>query len=341
MKPAPFAYLRPGSLADALAALAEAPDAKVLAGGQSLVPLLSMRLAAPGTLVDINGLPGLADVTVTDEGVRVGALARHADVLASADAARVQPLVALALANVAHPTIRNRGTTVGSLVHADAAAEMPVVLRLLGGSVEVESAARGRRTIPADELFLGPLESSVEHDEIAIGAFFPALPAGAGVAFEEIARRHGDYALCGVAALVDGDDACARGTSRSVTCRPSSTSPACPRSSWGDVALEQLDPADDIHATADYRAHLARVLTARVVRAAYDDAEGRLHERGAPLGPAHRERHRPRAPACPRAGCCPTRCATTSASPAPTSAASTASAAPARSSSTDGRCGPA
>ncbi len=111
----------------------------------------------------------------------------------------------MALANVAHPTIRNRGTTVGSLVHADAAAEMPVVLRLLGGSIEVESAARGRRTIPADELFLGPLESSVEHDEIATAAFFPALPAGAGVAFEEIARRHGDYALCGVAALVDGE----------------------------------------------------------------------------------------------------------------------------------------
>ena len=98
-------------------------------------------------------------------------------------------------------------------MHADAAAEMPVVLRLLGGSVEVESAARGRRTIPADELFLGPLESSVEHDEIAIGAFFPALPAGAGVAFEEIARRHGDYALCGVAALValDGDRDTVRG----------------------------------------------------------------------------------------------------------------------------------
>ena len=110
----------------------------------------------------------------------------------------------MALAHVAHATIRNRGTTVGSLVHADAAAEMPVVLTLLGGSLEVEGPG-GRRTIPADELYVGPLESSVHHDEIAVSAFFPALAPGAGVAFEEIARRHGDYALVGAAALVDGD----------------------------------------------------------------------------------------------------------------------------------------
>ena len=106
---------------------------------------------------------------------------------------------------MAHATIRNRGTTVGSIIHADAAAEMPAVLMLLGGSVEVESSS-GRRTIPADELFLGPLETSLRHDEIAVEAFFPALPAGAGVAFDEIARRHGDYALCGVAALVRVED---------------------------------------------------------------------------------------------------------------------------------------
>ena len=137
MKPAPFDYLRPGSLAEATAALAEEPNAKVLAGGQSLVPLLSMRLAAPSMLVDINGLPDLSDIEVTGEGVRIGALARHADVLASGDVRRVQPLVSMALANVAHATIRNRGTTVGSIVHADAAAEMPAVLLLLGGSVEV------------------------------------------------------------------------------------------------------------------------------------------------------------------------------------------------------------
>ena len=122
MKPAPFAFVRPRTLEEALAALAGKPGAKVLAGGQSLVPLLSMRLAAPSMLVDINGLLDLGHVTVDAAGVRVGALARHAEVLGSAAAAGSQPLLALALSNVAHPTIRNRGTTVGSLVHADAAA---------------------------------------------------------------------------------------------------------------------------------------------------------------------------------------------------------------------------
>ncbi len=273
MKPAPFSYLRPGSLADALAALAEAPDAKVLAGGQSLVPLLSMRLAAPGTLVDINGLPGLADVTASPDGVRVGALARHADVLASTDVRRVQPLVAMALAHVAHPTIRNRGTTVGSLVHADAAAEMPVVLRLLGGSLDVAS-VRGTRSIAAEDLFLGPLESSLVHDEIAVSAFFPALARGAGVAFDEIARRHGDYAMCGVAAVVDGD--AVRAGYLSVSDVPTVVDlSGVADDDMADVALAQLDPAGDIHATADYRAQLVRVLTARVVRSAREHARGR------------------------------------------------------------------
>ena len=206
MKPAPFAFRRPGTLQEALETLAGEPGAKVLAGGQSLVPLLSMRLAAPAALVDINGVPGLDHVSVTTSGegagVRVGALARHAAVLADEGARACQPLLGMALSHVAHPTIRNRGTTVGSLVHADAAAEMPMVLRLLGGSVDVES-VRGRRTIAADDLFAGPLESTLAADEIAVEAFFPALAPGAGVAFTEIARRHGDYALVGVAALVE------------------------------------------------------------------------------------------------------------------------------------------
>ena len=249
-----------------MAALAGDPGAKVLAGGQSLVPLLSMRLAAPSMLVDINGLPDLDTITADESGVTIGALARHADVLASADVRRVQPLVTMALSHVAHATIRNRGTTVGSLVHADAAAEMPVVLALLDGSLEVEGPG-GRRTIPAGELYVGPLESSVHHDEIAVSAFFPALAAGAGVAFDEIARRHGDYALVGAAALVDGDSV--RVGYLSVADVPTVVDlSGVPDDRLGDVALEQLEPGDDIHATADYRAQLVRVLTARVVRSA-------------------------------------------------------------------------
>lgn len=266
MKPAPFAFVRPESLADALAVLAGDPDAKVLAGGQSLVPLLSMRLAAPSTIVDINGLPGLADITVTDDGVRIGALARHAEVLAHPDVGRVQPLVPLALSYVAHATIRNRGTTVGSLVHADAAAEMPVVLSLLGGSVDVAGPS-GTRTIAADDLFLGPLETSLAHDEIATSAWFPALPPGARVAFDEIARRHGDYALAGVAVVIDGDSVHAGYVS--VSDVPTVVDlTGVPVEEMGQVALQHLDPADDIHATSAYRSQLVRVLTERVVRQA-------------------------------------------------------------------------
>ncbi len=279
MKPAPFDYVRPGSLEEALQALAGHPEAKVLAGGQSLVPLLSMRLAAPSALVDINGLPDLDHVRVTADGVRIGALARHAAVLRDPEVARVQPLVPLALSNVAHATIRNRGTTVGSLVHADAAAEMPMVLRLLDGSLDAVGPA-GRRTIPADELYVGPLESSLHHDEIAVEAFFPALAAGSGVAFEEIARRHGDYAMCGVAAVVavaDGQITSARAGYLSVSDIPTvvDLTPALDGAvdasaldRAGDLALEHLEPESDIHATADYRAHLAKVLTARVLTAA-------------------------------------------------------------------------
>jgi carbon-monoxide dehydrogenase medium subunit len=270
VKPAPFAYHRPGSVADAVAALAGDASAKVLAGGQSLVPLLSMRLAAPSALVDINHIPGLDTVEADDSGVRIGALARHADVLADPDVRRVQPLVPLALANVAHATIRNRGTTVGSLVHADAAAEMPVVLTLLGGSVDVVG-PQGPRTIPADELYVGPLESSVRHDELAVSAFFPALAEGAGVAFEEIARRHGDYALVGVAAIVEG------GTVKAGFLSVSDVPTVVDLSGvadddLGDAALAHLEPGDDIHATAAYRSHLVRVLTPRVVARAREGA---------------------------------------------------------------------
>ncbi len=288
MKPAPFSFVRPRSLAEAVAALAGDPDAKVLAGGQSLIPLLSMRLAFPSRLVDINGLAELDYVRTDESGVRVGALARHARVEADPDARRVQPLVSQALRMVAHATIRNRGTTVGSLVHADASAEMPAVLCLLGGSVTAASSS-GSRTVPAGELYVGPLETTLHHDEIATEAFFPALPADAGVAFDEIARRHGDYALCGVAALVRAD---AQDAVTSVrlgylsVCEVPTVVDVSEVFADGrvteraladaaELALGHLEPESDIHASADYRRQLARVLTARVVRRACDDRTAR------------------------------------------------------------------
>lgn len=283
MKPAPFGYHRPTDLDEACHLLAEDPAAKVLAGGQSLVPLLNMRLAAPGALVDLAAVPGLDHVRVEADGVRVGAMARHADVLADEDAGRVQPLLRLALADVAHATVRNRGTTVGSLVHADAAAEMPVVLLLLGGSVSVAS-VRGRRTIEAADLFAGPLETTLSHDEIAVEAFFPALAAGSGVAFEEIARRRGDYAIAGVAALVTSDGGRVTGARVgyvAVAEMPTVVEVGTDLSDLEAVAeraVAGLEVGADLHADADYRAHLARVLTARVLATARDRIDERVDQ---------------------------------------------------------------
>jgi aerobic carbon-monoxide dehydrogenase medium subunit len=282
VKPRPLGYTRPESVAEALAALA-APEveAKVLAGGQSLVPLMSMRLAAPELLVDINRLTELSYVEVADGQVRVGALARHADVLACPAAATAQPLLRQALRFVAHPAIRNRGTTLGSIVHADPAGEMPAVLALLAGTVSVASAA-GRRSIRAGEFFLGPLESAVQPDELATEAQFPVLPAAAGTGFDEISRRRGDYAVCGVAVLAwlgtDGRIGGAKAAYLSVGPAPvvlelteavvggpadAATFPAA-----ASLARARLQPGADIHASADYRRHLAGILTERALAAA-------------------------------------------------------------------------
>jgi carbon-monoxide dehydrogenase medium subunit len=319
------------TVAEALAVLAaQGEEGKVLAGGQSLVPLLSMRLASPGHLVDINRLTDLAYVRVTgpadppeggtfagagsegrgtSEGatreenvsqrpraglaerasVTIGALARHAQVLADPAAATAQPLLAQALRLVAHPAIRNRGTTVGSIVHADPSGEMTAVLALLGGTVRVAS-QDGERVIGAGDFFLGPLESAVEPGELAVEASFPVLPPRAGTAFAEVSRRHGDYAVCGVAALVhlgeDGRLAQARAAylsvgpcpvvvdlTEAVAGLPAGTTefPAA-----GPLAQAQIRPGSDIHATAAYRRHLAGVLTQRALR----EALGAARERG-------------------------------------------------------------
>lgn len=277
MKPPPFGYVAPRTVEEALRALAEGPPGtKVLAGGQSLLPILSMRLAAPARLVDINRVTALDTVRVDATGVTVGALARHARVEQDDAAAAAVPLLRQALRLVAHPVIRNRGTTVGSLVHADPAAELPAVLALTGGSVRLATTER-TRTVPAAEFFRGPLESAVEPGELALSAHFPRLPKGTRTAFLEVARRHGDYALCGVAAAVtagpDGAVTAARVACLAVAPVPlvvDVTDAARERDerAAADLVRAAVDPDDDIHATAAYRRHLAGVLTVRALRSA-------------------------------------------------------------------------
>jgi carbon-monoxide dehydrogenase medium subunit len=287
VKPPPFDYEAPRTLGETLEALAEGgPHAKVLAGGQSLIPLLNMRLAAPARLVDINRVTQLRTLSVDRSGVRVGALTRHAAVERSASVFAIQPLLRQALRQVAHPVIRNRGTVVGSLAHADPAAELPAVLALLGGSVRLARHGAPERDVPAGEFFVGPLEPALEPGDLVVSAFFPAPPPGSGTAFCEIARRHGDFALAGVAALVTLDDDLRITTAR-VACLGVGPVPVLADASeecgrrpaasvdWAAVrraVQDRTDPEDDIHATADYRRHLVGVLTERALRAAVEEA---------------------------------------------------------------------
>jgi carbon-monoxide dehydrogenase medium subunit len=296
MKPPVFEYHRPGTVAEALAVLAEVGhDGKVLAGGQSLVPLLNMRLAAPRHLVDVNWLAELDEVGCGPDAVRVGALARHARVEHDRDATAAIPLLGQAIGDIAHATVRNRGTVVGSLVHADPAAELPAVLVLLGGTMELARAGDGgRRELAAADFFLGPLTSALRPGELATAATFPRPPAGAGSAWVEVARRHGDYAICGVGALVELDQglrvAAARAALISVGPVPvpvdlTDALGGRPHddADWaaaGRLAAAATDPEDDIHASAAYRRHLAGVLTARAARAAAAHAAARLEEAG-------------------------------------------------------------
>ena len=284
MKPPPFTHHAPDDVPAALRLLAElGPDAKILAGGQSLIPLLNMRLAAPRHLVDINRLATLDTVDAEAGGVRVGALARHARLERDADAARAQPLLRRALRLVAHPVIRNRGTVVGSLAHADPAAELPAVLALLGGTVEL-ACAFGTRTLAADGFFRGPLESAARPDELVVGAYFPAGPGRSGSAFEEVARRHGDYALAGAAVTVTLDDDLRVATAKAAYAGVGAPPPvldltpvAAGLEDWPDLpayVAGRVDPEPDIHASAGYRRHLAAVLTGRALRAACRDARG-------------------------------------------------------------------
>lgn len=291
MKPGAFRYLSPGSLTEAAQLLRRHPDAKVLAGGQSLIPVLSMRLARPTHLVDLSGIPDLDRIEVRDDCVRVGAMVRHAQLLAEESAYAALPLLRQALQNVAHPAIRNRGTTVGSIAHADAAGEMPSVLALTQGVIEAVG-PDGRREIDAADFFAGPLETTLAHDEIVEAARFGRFPARTSTAFLESARRHGDYALAGVAVALTrsaaGRIASAGAAYVSVTDVPgvldltavlAGADPAEVDWSVVDAAVQaHLTPESDIHASADYRRMLAGELTRRAFAAAASTSSGATHD---------------------------------------------------------------
>ena len=286
MKPSPFGYHRPATVDEAVSLLAELEDAKVLAGGQSLIPLMNFRLAAPAHLVDISGIDELASVTVDDGVVRVGAAVTHARLLDDAVAGAACPLLPQALELVAHQVIRNRGTVCGSLAHADPAGELTAVLSVLGGSVSAAGSS-GTRLVSAHDLFVGMLETSLGEDELVIAAEFPALAPNTGTAFVEVARRHGDYAMCGAAAVVTIDDGAisrARLGFIAVASTPVVMSldevvagravTDVDRSNLYDFVSGAVDPPADLHATAEYRRHLAGVLAGDAMGAAARALEG-------------------------------------------------------------------
>lgn len=278
MKPPPFGYSAPRSLEEAIDVLGREEEAKVLAGGQSLIPMLNMRLAAPAYLVDINRVSELSHISVEEDAVLVGAIARHTELEAHEGAARVLPLLRQALRQVAHPVIRNRGTTCGSIAHADPAGEMTAVVSLLAGTINATSAS-GTREVPAREFFAGPLENTLRKGELVTSVRFPRLPANTGTAFHELARRHGDYALAGVAAAVSVDDDLRVATAKLGYIGLSATPLVMDLTAelagqmqatadWQAVARRaaaRTDPESDIHATADYRRHIAAVLAARAL----------------------------------------------------------------------------
>jgi carbon-monoxide dehydrogenase medium subunit len=281
LKPPPFEYHRAATRDEVDALLATYGDeAKILAGGQSLVPMLNFRLAHPAHLIDINHLENEAtEPKAADGWVSFGPVVRQVAAESSAPVRESVPLLHEALSHVAHPAIRTRGTIVGSIAHADPAAEMPAVLAALGGEVLVRS-DRGRRTIVGGDFFTGPLDNALEMGEWVDEIRFPEAAGGDGFAFEEFARRSGDYALCGVAARASGEgDAVEISlTYLGVGVTPQTlTLPARSRADLAATSLEDdigsavsegLSPYDDIHATADYKRFLAVSLGTRAARRA-------------------------------------------------------------------------
>jgi len=279
MKPAPFAYHRPSTLEEAFDLLDRyGGEGRILAGGQTLVPALNMRLATPRAVIDINRLPGLDEVDIGPAGLMIGALARLDALERSPLVARHAPLIAQALPHVAHLAIRTRGTFGGSLALGDPAAELPACALALAATMRATS-RRGRREIPAAEFFRGIYTTALQPGEVLTTVVVPPLAAGWRSGFDELARRHGDYALVAVAAHVR----VAEGTVAEARLAFAGVGPTPVRATSAERALagsriderllgevarlvaEDLDPPSDVHASAALRRHLAGVLTRRVV----------------------------------------------------------------------------
>jgi 2-furoyl-CoA dehydrogenase FAD binding subunit len=266
MKPAPFDYLRAASVAEAHAALAsEGSDAAVIAGGQTLVPLLSMRMARPAVLVDIMHVAGLGNITMEADVIRVGAAVRQAELLAWPGLAARQPLLGDALPWVGHAQTRARGTVCGSIALADPSAELPLCLVALGGAV-VLSSGRGARTVPADDFFTGLMSTDRADDELVESVSFPCQRPGEGFAFREFARRHGDFAIVAVAAVANENSV--RLAVGGVADRPVARDFDEASEDALAAFADDLEARDDLHATADYRRMLVRKLGRTVIEEA-------------------------------------------------------------------------
>jgi carbon-monoxide dehydrogenase medium subunit len=270
VKPAPFAYRKARTLDEAIALLGENPDARLLAGGQSLMATLNMRLSAPSLLIDINGIPGLGDISHKDGAVEIGALARHVQAERSDDIARYAPLIARVMPFIAHPAIRNRGTLGGSIAFADPAAELPACLLALDGEVDAQG-PKGKRTIKAGDYFKGLYETALGPQDILTAIRLPAADKNTRTGFAELARRHGDYAIVGLAASARADGkglADVRLAYFGVGNTPLRAEKSEAALARGDVeaavAALDLEPHDDIQATGAVKKHLAGVLLRRV-----------------------------------------------------------------------------
>jgi len=283
VKPPRFDYHAPRSVDEAVALLARyGGDAKVLAGGQSLMPMLNFRLARPAALVDVNRIAALAYIREDNGTVAFGAMTRQRTIEFSPVVAARLPLLREATRWVGHLPIRSRGTIGGSIAHADPSAEYPAVLTALAGEVVVQG-PRGRRTVKAADLFETYLTTTLAAEDLVVEVRLPVMEAGAGYAFEEFARRHGDFAIVGIAAMIVGRAGGRCSAARLATAgagpvpvRLRAAEEILERDGLGEAAIEAaaaraaelVQPDSDVHASADYRRHLTRVLTARAIRRA-------------------------------------------------------------------------